>query len=83
MTVTARNLLKHLIKIIETEGEDCPVYYQLFTYKDVIDHETIMESAVTKKIANKVIQNLNDYDCICERIFDLIDDEVQQLQPQN
>lgn len=83
MTVTAKHLLKNLIKLIETEGEDCPIYYQLFTYKDVVNYESVVGDSITKKNANKVIKNLQDDDSICESIFDLIDDEIQQLQPQN
>lgn len=80
MQPTAKDLLKSVLRLIELEGENCPVYYQLFTYRDVIDYESVMGGEVSKTIANKVIKSLHDYDCICENIFDLIDDEIQELQ---
>jgi hypothetical protein len=80
MTTTAKDLFRSLIKLIEEEGENCPVYYQLFTYKDVIDYENMLGGDLTKNIANKVIQSLSDHDSICENIFSLIDNEIQELQ---
>lgn len=80
MASTAKDLLKSVINLIEREGENCPVYYQIFTHRDVVAYETCMGGEVDKKTANKVINKLRAHDSVCEHIFDLIDDELQQLQ---
>ena len=77
---TARMLHDALDRFIAENGEDCPVYYQLFSFHDVVDYDNNGdEDAIVydRDFADEVITDLQDQDHITEYIFDTIGDVIR------
>lgn len=78
MERTLLTLRKSIDKLINQHGEDAPVAAWIFTSEDVKDYPE--ESVVTKEIAEKVVNNLDNYDYIYTEIFDCIDQELRSME---
>lgn len=78
MTRTLIELRKSVDKLIQQHGKDAPVAAWVFTKDDVIDFPD-GENNVSDNVANKIIENLDDYDHIYSEIFDVIDGELREV----
>lgn len=77
---TAKMLQDSLHRFIAENGEDCPVYYQLFSYYDVVDYDNDgSDDAIVydRLLADEVINDLHQEDHITEYIFDTIGDIIR------
>ena len=78
MTRTLAELRKAVENLIQQQGENAPVAAWIYTKEDVLDYPD--ESVtVTEEVATKVIDSLDQYDHIYTEIFDIIDDELREL----
>lgn len=80
MIVTAKMMKSALERFIIDNGEDCPVYYQIFSFHDVVDYDNDgSEDAIVydRDFADKVITDLHQEDHITEYIFDTIGDLIR------
>lgn len=75
MRVTASQLLNYVQHIVDTEGEDCPIYYQLFTPKDVEIYE--YDSELDREFREEVLDALNDREILTDAVFHIMSDEIQ------
>ena len=74
---TAKMMRDALDRFILDNGEDCPVYYQLFSFHDVVDYDEDNEIHYSRELADDVINSLHDEDHITEYIFDTIGDVIR------
>jgi hypothetical protein len=77
MTRTLAELRQSIERMIEQQGENAPVAAWIYTKEDVLDYPD--DVSVTEDVANKVIESLDQYDHIYTEIFDLIDEELRQM----
>ena len=79
MTRTLKELRKSVEKLIQYHGENAPVAAWIFTKDDVVDYPDCVgeKSNISEEVANKVIENLDDYDHIYSEIFDVIEAELR------
>ena len=80
MIITAKMMKSALERFIIDNGEDCPVYYQIFSFHDVVDYDNDgSEDAIVydRDFADKVITDLHQEDHITEYIFDTIGDVIR------
>ena len=87
MTLTTPNIsllrLKERVQsLIDQQGEDAPVCAFIFTNEDVLvmDKDDNHESPVRREIAETVLFNLNEYEHIYTEIFNVIDQEIAEIQ---
>ena len=87
MTLTTPNIsllkLKERVQsLIDQQGEDAPVCAFIFTNEDVfvMDKDGNHESPARREIAETVLFNLNEYDHIYTEIFNVIDQEIAEIQ---
>lgn len=74
---TAKMMRDALDRFILDNGEECPVYYQLFSHHDVVDYDEDNEIHYSRELADDVINSLHDEDHITEYIFDTIGDVIR------
>ena len=79
MTRTLDELRQAINQLIARQGEHAPVAAWIYTKDDVLDYPDD-EVTVTEEVANKVIENLDQYDHIYTEIFDCIDEELRQVE---
>jgi len=79
MTRTLAELRQAINQLIARQGEHAPVAAWIYTKDDVLDYPDD-EVTVTEEVANKVIENLDQYDHIYTEIFDCIDEELRQVE---
>jgi hypothetical protein len=79
MTRTLAELRQAINQLIVRQGEHAPVAAWIYTKDDVLDYPDD-EVTVTEEVANKVIENLDQYDHIYTEIFDCIDEELRQVE---
>jgi len=78
MTRTLAELRQQIDNLIKQQGENASVAAWIYTKEDVLDYPD--ESVtVTEEVATKVIDSLDQYDHIYTEIFDIIDDELREL----
>jgi hypothetical protein len=80
MKITAKMLRDAVDRFIAENGEDCPVYYQIFSHHDVRDYDNNGEDdpiIYDRDFCDNVIIGLNDHDHITDEIFDAIGDEIR------
>ena len=77
MNFTARMMRDALDRFILDNGEDCPVYYQLFSFHDVVDYDEQNNVQYDRQFADEVINDLHNQDHITEYIFDTIGDVIR------
>lgn len=78
MTRTLAELRQQIDKLIQQQGENASVAAWIYTKEDVLDYPD-EDVTVTEEVADKVINNLDQYDYIYTEIFDRIDDELRQM----
>ncbi len=78
MTRTLSELRQSIERMIEQQGENAPVAAWIYTKEDVLNYPDD-DVSVTEDVANKVIESLDHYDHIYTEIFDLIDEELRQM----
>ncbi len=78
MTRTLDELRQAIDNIISRQGENALVAAWVYTKEDVLDYPDD-DVNVTEEVANKVIESLDHYDHIYTEIFDLIDEELRQM----
>jgi len=84
MTRTLAELRKAVENLIQQQGENAPVAAWIYTKEDVMDYpDPDGEVDVTEEVASKVINSLDQYDHIYTEIFDIIDDELRQMNVLN
>jgi len=79
MTRTLEQLRQQIEQLIKQQGETAPVAAWVYTKEDVLDYPD-GEVNVTEEVADKVINNLDNYDHVYTEIFDCIDDELRQMK---
>jgi hypothetical protein len=81
--MTPNNTLSHLLnrvqRLIEEQGEDAPAAAFIFTNEDVFTWNEIAEDQVLvpREVAAKILNELEDYDYIYTKAFDLIEEELK------
>jgi hypothetical protein len=78
VTRTLSELRQSIERMIEQQGENAPVAAWIYTKEDVLNYPDD-DVSVTEDVANKVIESLDHYDHIYTEIFDLIDEELRQM----
>ena len=81
MARTLQQLKESIEKLIEQQGKDAPVAAFIFTNDDVfVMDEDNNPDPVRREIAETVLNELEDYDHIYTEIFDVIEEELKQIQ---
>ena len=86
MTLTTPNIsllkLKQRVeRLIDEQGEDAPVCAFIFTNEDVfVMDKDGNPDPVKREIAETVLLNLDSYDHIYTEIFNVIDQEIAEIQ---
>jgi hypothetical protein len=85
MTRTAPNIsllrLKQRVeRLIDEQGEDAPVSAFIFTNEDFVMDKEGNPDPVRREIAETVLLNLDSYDHIYTEIFDVIEQELAEIQ---
>lgn len=86
MTLTIPNIsllrLKQRVEnLIDQQGEDAPVCAFIFTNEDVfVRDKDNNPDPVRREIAETVLCNLSDYDHIYTEIFNVIEQEIAEIQ---
>ena len=81
MARTLQQLKESVERLIDDQGEDAPVAAFIFTNEDVyVMDEDGNPDPVQREIAETVLDNVEDYDHIFTEIFDVIEEELKQIQ---
>lgn len=81
MARTLQQLKESIEKLIEQQGKDAPVAAFIFTNDDVfVMDEDNNPDPVRREIAETVLNELEDYDHIYTEIFNVIEEELKQIQ---
>ena len=81
MARTLQQLKESVERLIDDQGEDAPVAYWVYTNEDVfVMDEDCNPDYVSREIAETVLDNVEDYDHIFTEIFDVIEEELKQIQ---
>jgi hypothetical protein len=81
MARTLQQLKESVERLIEEQGNDAPVAAFIFTNEDVfVMDEDGNPDPVQREIAETVLDNLEDYDHIFTEIFNVIEEELKQIQ---
>jgi hypothetical protein len=78
VTRTLAELRQQIDNLIQQQGENASVAAWIYTKEDVLDYPD-EGVTVTEEVADKVINNLDQYDYIYTEIFDRIDDELREM----
>ena len=81
MTRTLLQLKESVERLIEQQGNDAPVAAFIFTNEDVfVMDEDGNPDPVQREIAETVLHNVEDYDHIFTEIFNIIEQEIRDVQ---
>lgn len=81
MARTLQQLKESVERLIEQQGNDAPVAAFIFTNEDVfVMDEDNNPDYVSREIAETVLDNVEDYDYIFTEIFNIIEEELMQIQ---
>jgi hypothetical protein len=81
MARTLQQLKESVDRLIEQQGNDAPVAAFIFTNEDVfVMDEDGNPDPVQREIAETVLDNVEDYDHIFTEVFDVIEEELKQIQ---
>ena len=81
MARTLQQLKESVERLIEQQGNDAPVAYWIYTNDDVfVMDEDNNPDYVSREIAETVLDNVEDYDHIFTEIFNVIEEELKQIQ---
>ena len=81
MARTLQQLKESVERLIEQQGNDAPVAAFIFTNEDVfVMDEDCNPDYVSREIAETVLHELEEYDHIYTEIFDVIEEELKQIQ---
>ena len=81
MARTLQQLKESVERLIEQQGNDAPVAAFIFTNEDVfVMDEDGNPDPVSREIAETVLDNVEEYDHILTEIFDVIEEELKQIQ---
>ena len=81
MARTLQQLKESVDRLIEQQGNDAPVAAFIFTNEDVfVMDEDCNPDYVSREIAETVLHELEEYDHIYTEIFDVIEEELKQIQ---
>ena len=81
MARTLQQLKESVDRLIQQQGEDAPVAAFIFTGEDVFVMDDNGDQVTQpREIAEKVLNNLDEYDYLYTEIFDCIDNELRELK---
>ena len=81
MARTLQQLKESVDRLIQQQGADAPVAAFIFTGEDVFVMDDNCDQVIQpREIAEKVLNNLDDYDYLYTEIFDCIDNELRELK---
>ncbi len=81
MARTLQQLKESVDRLIQQQGEDAPVAAFIFTGEDVFVMDNNGDQVTQpREIAEKVLNNLDEYDYLYTEIFDCIDNELRELK---
>ena len=81
MTRTLQQLKESVDRLIQQQGADAPVAAFIFTGEDVFVMDDNGDQVTQpREIAEKVLNNLDEYDYLYTEIFDCIDNELRELK---
>jgi hypothetical protein len=81
MARTLQQLKESIESLIDDQGKDAPVAAFIFTNDDVfVMDEDNNPDYVSREIAETVLDNVEDYDHIFTEIFNVIEEELKQIQ---
>jgi hypothetical protein len=81
MARTLQQLKESIESMIDDQGEDAPVAAFIFTNEDVyVMDDDGNPDPVSREIAETVLDNVEEYDHIFTEIFDVIEEELKQIQ---
>jgi hypothetical protein len=81
MARTLQQLKESVERLIEQQGNDAPVAAFIFTNEDVfVMDDDGNPDPVSREIAETVLDNVEEYDHIFTEIFDVIEEELKQIQ---
>jgi predicted oxidoreductase len=81
MARTLQQLKESVDRLIQQQGEDAPVAAFIFTGEDVfVMDDNCDQVTQPREIAEKVLNNLDEYDYLYTEIFDCIDNELRELK---
>ena len=81
MARTLQQLKESVDRLIQQQGADAPVAAFIFTNEDVfvMDDDGNPDS-VPREVAEKVLNNLDEYDYLYEEIFNCIENELEKVE---
>ena len=81
MAHTLQQLKESVDSLIEQQGNDAPVAYWIYTNEDVfVMDEDGNPDPVQREIAETVLNNVEEYDHIYTEIFNVIEQEIRDVQ---
>jgi predicted oxidoreductase len=81
MARTLQQLKESVDRMIQQQGADAPVAAFIFTGEDVFVMDDNGDQVTQpREIAEKVLNNLDEYDYLYTEIFDCIDNELRGLK---
>jgi hypothetical protein len=81
MARTLQQLKESVDRMIQQQGADAPVAAFIFTNEDVfVMDDDGNPDPVRREIAETVLDNVEDYDYIITEVFNIIEQELRQIQ---
>ncbi len=81
MARTLEQLKQSIDNLIQQQGKDAPVAAFIFTNEDVfVVDDDGNPDPVRREIAETVLDNVEDYDYIITEVFDIIEQELREIQ---
>jgi hypothetical protein len=81
MARTLEQLKQSIDNLIQQQGKDAPVAAFIFTNEDVfVMDDDGNPDPVRREIAETVLDNVEDYDYIITEVFDIIEQELREIQ---
>ena len=77
MNRTLQQLKESVEKLIEEQGADASCAAYIFTKEDIfVENDDGEQVYFDEEITNKVLNDLDDTDCLLQQVFDCIDDYI-------
>ena len=82
MARTLQQLKESVENLISHLGADAPVAAFIFTQEDVfeVDEETLDHNHLPLDVAEQVLDEIEGYDYIYEKVFECIEDQITMLK---